>query len=38
MRSWESKRSKYENILDIMLKQYPEDQEKYPNKNKLYQR
>ena len=26
------KRSKYENILDIML--YPEDQEKYPNKEK----
>ena len=22
--SWESKRTKYENILDIMLKQYPE--------------
>ena len=33
--SWESKRSKYENILDIMLKQYPEDQEKYLNKEKL---
>ena len=33
--SWESKRSKYENILDIMLKQYPEDQEKYSNKEKL---
>ena len=33
--SWESKRSKYENILDIMLKQYPEDQERYPNKEKL---
>ena len=30
----ESKRSKYENISDIMLKQYPEDQEKYPNKEK----
>ena len=33
--SWESKRSKYENILDIMLKQYPQNQEKYPNKDKL---
>ena len=33
--SWESKRSKYENILDIMFKQYPKDQEKYPNKEKL---
>ena len=33
--SWESKRSKYENILDIMLKQFPEDQEKYPSKEKL---
>ena len=34
-KSWELKRSKYENILDIMLKQYPEDQEKQPNKEKL---
>ena len=33
--SCESKRSKYENIGDIMLKQCPEDQEKYPNKEKL---
>ena len=33
--SWESKRSKYESILDIMMRQYPEDQEKYPNKEKL---
>ena len=31
--SWESKRSKYENILDITLK-YPVDQEKYLNKEK----
>ena len=33
--SWESKRSKYEYSLDIMLKQNLKDQEKYPNKEKL---
>ena len=33
--TWESKRSKYKNILDIMLKRYPKYQEKYPNKEKL---
>ena len=33
-KSWKLKRSKFENILDIMLKQYPEDQEKYPNREK----
>ena len=33
--SWESKRSKYENNLDIMLKEYPKDQVKHPNKEEL---
>ena len=33
--SQESKRSKFENILDIMLKQYPKHQEKYPSEEKL---
>ena len=34
-KSWELKRFKYENIVDIILKQYPKDQEKYPNKEKV---
>ena len=34
--SSESKRSKYGNNLDIMLKKYPEDQEKLSNKEKRH--
>ena len=33
--SQESKRSKYENIFDIVLKKHPKDQEKYPHNKKL---
>ena len=32
---WEWKRSKYENILDVKLKQYPKGQGKYSDKEKL---
>ena len=31
--SWESKRSKCQKIYDILIKQYPDDKEKYSNKD-----
>ena len=34
--NWESKRSKYEQIFELMMKQYPSgDNDNYPNKNSL---
>ena len=32
---WETKRQKYEDIFDILLKKYPDEKEKYPNKEKM---
>ena len=32
---WESKRSKYESILDIFITGYPDDCENFPNKEKI---
>ena len=33
--NWETKRSKYGNICDRLLVQYPSDAEKYPNKDNV---
>ena len=33
--SWESVRSKYEQIFENMSKEYPEDPEKFPNKSTI---
>ena len=33
--SWETKRQKYEYIFDILMKEYPDEKEKYPNKEKM---
>ena len=33
--NWEKKRQKYEDIFDILTKEYPDEKEKYPNKKKM---
>ena len=33
--NWVAKRQKYENIFDILLKEYPDEKEKYPIKGKM---
>ena len=33
--TWETKRQEYEDIFDILMKEYPDKKEKYPNKGKM---
>ena len=34
-KNWEAKRQKYENIFDVLLKEYPDEKEMYPIKRKM---
>ena len=33
--NWEKKRQKYKDIFDILMKEYPDEKEKYPNKETM---
>ena len=33
--NWEKKRQNHEDIFDILMKEYPDEKEKYPNKEKI---
>ena len=33
--NWEKKRQKHKDIFDILMKEYPDEKEKYPNKEKM---
>ena len=34
-KNWKKKRQKYEDIFDILMKEYPDEKEKYSNKKKM---